>query len=150
MPTFILGTRDLASTPTTLASGSNGIALSNILGSSLPNPIPGTTVHIDDIARIHIAALTSDSIKGQHEDFVLNANGTDGIVWNDALKIARKHFPDAVAKGVLPLGGNTQTARRKIDGGKAEREFGIQMKGFEEQIVSLVGQYVELAEKGAV
>lgn len=81
------------------------------------------------------------------KNFILNADGMEGCVWTDMIKIAEKHFPGAVEKGILPLSGNTLTARRRVDGSKAERVFGNKMIGFEEQIVSLVGQFVELAEK---
>ncbi len=145
MPTYIIGRRELASTPAELFSGSNSIALSSILGHSLPKPASGVTVHVDDVARVHVEAMTNEQIQ-THEDFVLNGDGTDGVVWTEALKIAEKHFPEAVEKGVLPLGGNVQAHRRRVDGSKAEMVFG-KMMGFEEQIVSLVGQYVELVEK---
>lgn len=146
MPTYIVGRWELAADTAALASGSNGIALSSVLGSSLPVPVSGTTVHVADLARVHVEAMTNEQIK-THEDFVLNENGTEGIVWADTIKIAEKNFPMAVAKGILPLGGNTQTLRRRVDGGKAEKVFGMKMIGFEEQITSLVVQYVELAEK---
>ena len=146
MPTFVVGKWELALTPTSLTSGSNGIALSSILGISYPKPVSGTTVHVADVARVHVDAMTNKQIK-THEDFVINADGTEGIIWTDSIKIAKKHFPKAVEKGILPLGGATQTLRHRVDGSKTERVFGMKMKGFEEQIVSLVGQYVELAEK---
>ena len=146
MPAYIIGRHEIATTPAALATGSNGFALSNILGRSLPIPISGITVHVADVARVHIEAMTNVQIT-THENFLLNANGTNGIVWADAIEITEKHFPMAVEKGILPLGGYTQTLRCKVDGSKAERVFGIHMKGFEEQIVSVVGQYVELAEK---
>lgn len=90
--------------------------------------------------------MTNEQIK-THEDFVLNADGTEGVVWTDSIGIAERYFKGAVERGVLPLGGDTKSSRRRADGRKAERVFGIKMRGFEEQMVSLVGQYVELAEK---
>lgn len=146
MPSYIVGKWELATDPAILATGSNGIALSSVLGGTLPGLVFGTTVHVADVARVHVEAMTNEQIK-THEDFVLNENGTEGAVWADTITIATKHFPKAVAKGILPLGGNTQTARRRVDGSKAEKVFGLKMIGFEEQIVSLVGQYVELTEK---
>lgn len=146
MPAYIVGRWELASSLAALASGSNGIALSTVLGGSTPNAPTGITVHVADLARVHVEAMTNEKVK-THEDFVLNADGIEGVVWTDTIKTVEKYFPEAVAKGILPLGGNTQTSRRKIDGSKAERVFGMKMIGFEEQIVSLVGQYVELFEK---
>ncbi|CAD6581198.1 MAG: hypothetical protein ASARMPREDX12_000389 [Alectoria sarmentosa] len=146
MPTYIVGRWELASSSAVLTGGSNGIALSSVIGGSRPYPPPGISVHVTDVARAHVEAMTNEQIK-THEDFILNADGTEGVVWSDAIKIAERHFPEAVAKGILPLGGTTKTARGKADGSKAEKVFGMKMIGFEEQIVSLVGQYVELTEK---
>lgn len=145
MPTFILGSWELA-TSFTLASGSNGFALTNVLGRDFPVPLYGTTVHVQDLARVHVEAMTNEKIKG-HEDFILNSDGTEGAVWADAITIAKKYFPEAVGKGILPLGGVTETAKRMIDSSKVERVFGIKLMGFEEQMVGLIGQYVELVEK---
>lgn len=145
MPTFILGSWELA-TSSTVATGSNGFALTNILGHDFPAPLYGTTVHVQDLARVHVEAMTNEKITG-HEDFVLNSGGTAGTDWADGLEIAKKHFPEAVEKGILPLGGETVTAKRMIDSSKVENVFGIKLMGFEEQMLSLVGQYVELMEK---
>lgn len=95
--------------------------------------------------------MTNEQTK-THEDFVLNVDGTEGIVWAETIKIVERNFPDAIANGILPLGRNTQTKRCTVDGSKAdwskaERVFRLETLGFEEQAVSLVGQYVELAEK---
>ena len=149
MPSYIVGRWELALTAAALASGSNGIALSSILGGLMPRPVSGITVHVADVARVHVEAMTNEQIT-THEDFVLNADGTDGVVWTDTIKIAEKHFPKAVAKGILPLGGNTPTSRRRVDGSKTEKVFRMKMAPFEEQIVSVAGQYVELTEKQQV
>ena len=140
MPTFTVGRWELASSPAVLASGSNGTALSSVLGRSRP-PTHGMTVHVADVARVHVEAMTNEQIM-THEDFVLNADGLQGIIWTNTIKIAEKHFPKAVANSVLPIGGKNQTRRCRVDGSKTERVFGMRMIGFEEQIVSLIGQYV--------
>jgi hypothetical protein len=70
-------------------------------------------------------------------------------VWDDAIYIARKHFPEAVAKGILPLGGSTPAQILRVDGSRAEKVFGFKYRDFEAQVVSLVGHYVDVAEKTA-
>ena len=149
MPTYIIGSSELALKSTDLVSGSNFLALASILGHSIPEPVVGTSVHGADVARVHIEALTNEKIKG-HEDFVLTGSGRDGIEWADALKIAKSHFPDAFEERILlsdKRDNYVQTAKRRLDGSKAERVFGITMRGFEDQVVSLVGQYVALAKR---
>lgn len=70
-------------------------------------------------------------------------------MWDDALDIARKHFPAAVQTGILPPGGSTPALKLKVDGSRAEKVFGFTYRDFEAQVVSLVGHYVDLAEKTA-
>lgn len=68
MPTFIVGSWELATSTAALPNGSNGIALSSILGASIPTPMPGITIHVQDLARAHVEAMTNEKIK-THEEF---------------------------------------------------------------------------------
>ena len=52
-----------------------------------------------------------------------------------------------MGQGKLPLSGSVQTKLLKVDAGKAERIFGFRYRSFEEQVVDVVGQYLELLEK---
>lgn len=70
-------------------------------------------------------------------------------MWDNALEIAGKQFPEAVEKGILPLGGSTPAQKLKIDGSRAEKVFGFRYQDFEAQVVSLVGHYVDVVEKSA-
>ncbi|KAL8668351.1 MAG: hypothetical protein Q9168_007022 [Polycauliona sp. 1 TL-2023] len=145
MPTFVVGKHELFTTPEDISSKTtNAIALAPIFGDGLPFPFPGCTVHIDDVAKIHVAALDPE-IEG-NQNFLVNAGGLAGIQWNDAKEIVRKRFPDAVDKGLLPLQGSTETRTMKVDGSKAERVFNFKYKDFEEQIVSVMEYYLEAVE----
>ncbi|KAL8757617.1 MAG: hypothetical protein Q9199_002094 [Rusavskia elegans] len=147
MPSFVVGKHELLTTPDDIISPktSNGVPLAPIFGEGLPFPIPGDTVHIDDVAKVHIAAL-EPQIDG-NQAFILTAGGIEGIQWNDAKQIVRKRFPNAVEKGLLPCQGSTETKVMKVDGSKAQRVFGFKYKDFEEQIVSVIGQYLEAIER---
>lgn len=48
---------------------------------------------------------------------------------------------------MLPNNGNMDGAVLKCDVSKTEQQLGIKAKSFEDMMVDLVGQYVELAEK---
>jgi hypothetical protein len=48
---------------------------------------------------------------------------------------------------LLPNDGKSAGISLKSDVSKTEEQLGIKAKSFEEMIVDLVGQYVELAEK---
>jgi len=150
MPAFLIGKHELQTTPDIIStrSSSNGLLLSNLLGDTSPSPLPATFVHLDDAAMVHVLAL-NPAVQG-NQDFVANSGGLDGgAVWDDALYIARKHFPEAVAKGILPLGGSTPAQILRVDGSRAEKVFGFKYRDFEAQVVSLVGHYVDVAEKTA-
>ncbi|KAL8803410.1 MAG: hypothetical protein Q9182_003208 [Xanthomendoza sp. 2 TL-2023] len=146
MPSIVLGRHELRTTPEEIngPNATNSFLLAAILGEGMPIPLPGNTVHVDDVAMVHIAAL-DPKVEG-NQDFVLSGGEVQGIRWDDATEIVRRRFPEAVGKGLLPLKGSTETKVCKVDGRKAERVFGFRYMGFEEQVVSVVGQYLDAVE----
>ena len=68
-------------------------------------------------------------------------------MWEDALEIVRRRFPEAVRKGVVPCTGHTATKRGRVDARRVETTFGVRFRGFEEQVLGVVGQYISLMEK---
>jgi len=148
MPSFVVGKNELATTRKAVNSGSNTLALRNILGGNNPAGAVATTVHVDDVAFVHIAAL-SPKIEGNH-NFACNSQGLEGIVWDDALDIVKKNFPKEVEAGVFPLGGSQTSIKMKYDASKTEQELNFKFKSFEEQILSLAGWYAEVAKNEEV
>ena len=146
MPTFVIGANLLATTPETVNAGSNALALGVLLGEKNPAGLMSTTVHVDDVAYVHIAAL-DPKIEG-NQNFGVNSNGVDGIQWDDAIDIVKKHFPKEVEKGVFPLGGSQKSNLVKFDATRTEEVFGFKFKSFEEQIKSLAGLYAEVSARG--
>lgn len=69
--------------------------------------------------------------------------------FEDVKGFAKKHFPAAVESGLLPNDGEQLGFPIKGDPSKTEKVLGIKAKGFEEMMVDLIGQYVELKEKEA-
>jgi hypothetical protein len=67
--------------------------------------------------------------------------------WEDTKVYAAKHFPQAVEKGLLPNNGSFAGFQLKTDPSRVEKVLGIKPKSFEDIIVDLVGQYVELLKK---
>jgi nucleoside-diphosphate-sugar epimerase len=143
MPSFVLGKNELATTPQAVNSGSNAIALNALLGVQNPTGIPGVTVHVDDVAKIHIAAL--DPKVDGNRNFGANSNGIEGIEWDSAIEVVKRHFPKAVEKGIFPLGGSQKPIRSQFDASETEKVLGFKFKSFEEQIISLAGWYVEVS-----
>ncbi|KZF19758.1 NAD(P)-binding protein [Xylona heveae TC161] len=153
IPSFVVGRNEKvhvssasSSAASDVMSGSNGIILCPLFGIKSPQGVHGATVHVDDVAKAHTEALTKADAGGQN--YILNSpDWNAGATYDDALDIVKRRFPDEVASGVIPMGGTLPTIPVKIDSSKAERAFG-KFKGFEEQVVDAVGQYVEMRKAG--
>lgn len=149
LPSFVIGKNELANTKEAISapSGSNAIALNPIFGGQNPAGAPSVTVHVEDVAYVHVAAL-NPNIAG-NQSFGVNWNGIKGINWDDAIEIVKRHFPKEVESGLFPLGGSQASNLIKFDATRTEEVFGIKFKSFEEQIVSLAGWYAEVARNRA-
>lgn len=114
-----------------------------LFGSTRP-PIPGGSVHLDDVARLHVLALDPKVEDGQ--DFLAASQPLESFEWSDAARIIKKHFPKAAADGIFQLDHveKVVTLQTKVDSTKAEKLFGFKFKNFEEQVQSVVGHYLEL------
>jgi nucleoside-diphosphate-sugar epimerase len=143
MPSYVYGANELVIDARSVASGSNAMIMALVLGKTAPNASPGTVVHVDDVARIHVGALDENKVPG-------NANFLASISaeFEDTLEIARKQFPEAVQDGRLPLGGKRATLLVNFDIEETVKVFGP-LKSFEEMVKSVVGQYLELLAKKA-
>jgi nucleoside-diphosphate-sugar epimerase len=146
IPSFIIGRNELVDDPKSLLDGSNGLPLGPILGHKKGSSTPSLSVFLDDVAEIHIAAL-DPSIEG-NQNFVASSGGLSGTVWDDGVEIARRRFQDAVQSGLLPLGGSAPRHLVMVDASKTETVFGMKFRAFEDQVVSLVSQYVDLSGRG--
>lgn len=57
MPSFVIGKNDLATNPKAVNSSSNALALNALLGVQNPAGTVGISVHVDDVAKVHVSAL---------------------------------------------------------------------------------------------
>ncbi len=144
-PSFVIGKNELARTTEAVSQGSNSLLTQLLLGGSDPFPLDGATVHVDDVAYTHVKSL-DPSIEG-NQKFICNSGGVEGSVWEDANDIVGRKFPDAVKEGILPLGGSQATSKIMFDTSRTEKLLGVEFKDWEEQVVSLVGWYIENAQK---
>ncbi|KIW65725.1 hypothetical protein PV04_07952 [Phialophora macrospora] len=142
MPTFVVGPNELATTTEAALSGSNAVALGVLFGMKDPNGMPAATVHLDDVAFLHIAAL-DPKVQG-NKNFGANYD-VNGVKWDEAIDIVKKHFPTEVEKGVFPLGGSLPSLPMPFDASESENFFGFKFKDFETQIVDAAGYYAKLA-----
>ena len=141
-PAFVIGKNELASTHAEVLAGTNAAALAHVLGSDA-GPTPSASVFVNDIARMHVLALDPKVPGGQ---LFLGVSDDSKTRWEDAFDIVKKHFPAAVEKKVFPLSGKNPTKRLTFDNEYTKRTLGIEFAGFEEQVKSVAGHYLELKE----
>lgn len=139
-PTYTIGANELKTDVADTLSGTDGIVMGLILGKRLPDT-PSTSVHVNDAAKMHIRALDPTVAGGQIFLGVSNGSRTR---WEDAEEIVRKHFPEAVAKGVFPFGGELPTKYLNVDNAYTKKVLGIEFLDYEEQVKSVVEHYLKL------
>ena len=137
-PAFVIGRSELAGTVEELWAGTNRFALDIAVGKKFDALRAGACVHVDDVARAHVLVL--DKCEEGSRVFVLSSP----VRWDDVVGILERNFEDAVEKGVLSTEGGQGTAVLDIRGGEAEEVLGFRYLSFEEQVKSVIGQYVEL------
>lgn len=142
-PSFVLGRNGMAQNTADCLKGTNAMILGMLLGKSFGSAFAGATVHVDDVARCHVIAAASFTIEPGCTSFILSQESR----WNDAKAMAQHLFPEAMAKRVLVSSGDIETTTIPIDSSATEETFGFHFKSFEEQLESLVSQFLELRLK---
>jgi nucleoside-diphosphate-sugar epimerase len=143
MPAFVIGDNELITDPEKINDGTVAAAFAQVLGKDSGwGAVPSTSIHVDDVAELHLRSL-DPKIEG-NQSFLAVSEGERGTVWSDAVEVVNRNFPEAVKKGILPNNGLALTKRTKIDASRTERVFGIKFKNYEEQVKSVVEQYLQL------
>jgi hypothetical protein len=140
----VLGRDDLVTSAADIVKGTNAMVLGPLLGKSSADPSPGSSVHLDDVAEIHVRAL-QHNIPG-NTNYIATANAPTGIQWADALALVKREFADACEKGLFTVNGaeEPKTLPSSVGSSLTEKTFGIKFKGFDEQVRSLAEHYLEL------
>jgi len=147
-PSYVEGRNDLTTTLEDFKSGTNAFVLAPVLNWKIEGPKAPSVVHVDDVALAHVLAL-DPSIQG-NQSFLLASSGQDGMQWDDAKEYVKKHFPNAVDKGLLPNSGSQLTTSAKADNSKTQQILGIKLQSYESMVVSVVGHYLQVLEKEKV
>ncbi|MCJ1432797.1 hypothetical protein MMC27_002154 [Xylographa pallens] len=137
-PGFVIGANELATTAKGVIKGTNEMMMGQVLGMKSDQPRMSGTVHLHDVAKVHILALDL-AVKGGQSFAAIKNN-----VWDDALGYVKKHFPEAVESGKLPANGDQPTFNIDFDASKTEETFGFKFQDYEAQTVSVVEQYLAL------
>ncbi len=136
-PSFVLGRNDGANSLAEAMRGTNALVLAMLLGKRF-GPYAGATVHVDDVARAHVAAL--DWLVPGGQSYILSQHAR----WNAAKDIVAREFPTAMNTRLLVGKGDVGTVEVPIDASATELTFGFRHLGYEEQVKSLVGQFLEI------
>ncbi|PNP49642.1 hypothetical protein THARTR1_09653 [Trichoderma harzianum] len=143
LPVFVVGRDDTVTDVSNIVKGSNGLMLGPLLGHARNDPLLGVTVHLDDVAKMHVLAL-EPSLKGNH-DFLACAHPNEVVDWADSYEIVKKRFPEAYASGAFKFESIPRpvSVPAYVDSTKAEKVLGFKFKSFEELTVSAVEHYLE-------
>lgn len=146
-PSFVLGPDELQPSRKALMSGgTNRLVLNVAAGDKVAPPTGSTTVHVDDVASVHVRSL-EPQIPG-NTSFLVTYNSPDGKLegsdFSQVPSIVAKHFPEAIASGVLPNKGTQPSVAIRLDASKTEEAFGFKHLSFEQQVKDVVAQYVAL------
>ena len=148
MPAFVVGDNEMVTDPKLISDGTVSAAMAQVLGGDSGwGAVPSTSVHVADVARLHVEAL-NPKIEG-NQSFLAVSEGERGTRWDEAIAVVNKTFPEAVKKGVLPNNGVALTKRTKIDASRTEKVFGFKFQSYEEQVKSAVTQYLGLVGEPA-
>lgn len=143
MPSFVIGDNEMVTDPAKISDGTVSAAFAQVLGGDSGwGAVPSTSVHVEDVARLHVEAL-NPAIPG-NQSFLAVSEGERGTRWEEALEIVRRNFPKAVESGVLKNNGTAKTKRTKVDASRTERVFGWKFQSYEEQVKSVARQYLGL------
>jgi nucleoside-diphosphate-sugar epimerase len=143
MPSFVIGDNELITDPKLISDGTVSAAFAQVLGGDSGwGAVPSTSIHVADIARLHVESL-DPKIEG-NQSFLAVSEGERGTRWEEAIEIVNRNFPEAVKKGILPNNGIALTKRTKVDSSRTEKVFGWKFQSYEEQVKSVVKQYLGL------
>jgi nucleoside-diphosphate-sugar epimerase len=148
MPSFVIGANELITEPLGLCDGTNAAMFAQVLGKDSGwGAVPSTSILVDDVARLHVEAL-DPRISG-NQSFLAVSGGERGTVWEDAIAIVNRLYPQAVKKGILPNNGKAATKRTRVDASRTEKVFGWKFSSYEEQVKSVVNQYLGMLGEAA-
>lgn len=137
---MILGPSQLITSPEGYESGTNRYVINLLKGSRTDTLGLGATVHVEDVALAHVRAL-DPKVEG-NQDFMLSSS--ENVVYDDAIEIVKRSFPQAVKEGKLSLDGHYPQRKLNFDLTATEKILGIKGRGYEDQVKGIVSHYLEL------
>ncbi|KAL7910419.1 NAD(P)-binding protein [Trichoderma velutinum] len=144
LPPFVLGRDETAKDLDSLLRGPNVTLMGPLIGRPQAMPLPCNPASVDDVALMHVRSL-DPSVPG-NEDYLASAHPLQRVHWDESFDIIKKHYPKECAEGIFKVDTTERpkTLDKIVDSSKAEKTFKFTFKSFEEQILSVAGQYLEL------
>ncbi|KAG9688781.1 cinnamyl-alcohol dehydrogenase, partial [Aureobasidium melanogenum] len=137
-PGFVFGPDDKALNVGDLTAGTNKVLLPIFTGGIADSALPSGVAHVYDVAKVHMLALKTG--------VPCNLGVTQPHEFDDAWKIIEKHFPMSVTEGVFTQ-GRQPTVPVNWNAHKTEVALGIKFKTYEDIVVDVANQYLELSGK---
>ncbi|TQS34240.1 hypothetical protein Golomagni_05384, partial [Golovinomyces magnicellulatus] len=88
MPVYVVGRDETVTEPSNIGKGTNGIAVGPLFGHPLTSSVRGLSVHVDDVADMHVRALDLSIPGGQ--DFLATGADSESINWADAIDLVKR------------------------------------------------------------
>ncbi|KAI1382880.1 putative cinnamoyl-CoA reductase [Hypoxylon trugodes] len=141
MPGLALGYDERATALEGISAGTNRMLLGIITGKTSPAPFPAGVGDVADVAKVHLLAL-GDGVVGS---FGVTKRNT----FDEAWEIVKRHFPKAIADGIFTQ-GSQPTIPVDWNAHQTEVRFGFDFKTYEDAVVEVANQYLQLSgKKGA-
>lgn len=138
VPGYVFGRNKSATTAQGMFTSSNALLLMLLKGRVFSGTRTAGAAHLDDVTKVHVKML----------DLSVPGNTSYGVSinmqYNDAISIAKKHFPDAFEKGVFTDKGDQPSETVQWDASETEEALSVRFKGYEQMVVDVVSQYLEL------
>ncbi|KAI0199106.1 putative cinnamoyl-CoA reductase [Astrocystis sublimbata] len=137
-PGFVFGTDDRALQAKDINASTNEMLLAVVKGEERTFAMPSGAVHVYDAAKLFMLALGEGVPK--------NIGATTPHTFDDAWEVVNKHFPKAVEAGTFTK-GTQATFSVDWDATQTESHFGFKFRTYEDMVVDVAGQYLELLGK---
>ncbi|KAK8123017.1 cinnamyl-alcohol dehydrogenase [Apiospora sp. TS-2023a] len=118
-----------------LRAGSNFFLLDLLTGKLAGHPLPSAVADVSDVAKRR---------RGEGPAIAEDLGVTTSNLFNDAWDLVQKRFPKAVANGVFRQ-GDQPTRPFNWDAHPTEVDLGFSFKRYEDMVLDVAGQYLELS-----
>lgn len=147
VPGYVFGRNPLATAPSKMLTenSSNNLLMAFLTGVTLPGPFLGGAAHILDVAYLHLRVLLGPPSPSSYQSPDIGLSSP--VVYEDAFGYVEKRFPRAVQEGVFVRGAMATLPVGYEGSAEAERVLGGRLRDFENAVVEVAGQYLDLLGK---